>query len=670
MKKFTITIKLFCKTLSVIIPYVLLMLCINIALFQLTSAFATAAKDPDQLSDALYFFGDINFVCFFLYMFFLFIGYEFMRKVRGARMEEILSSYGGAGMKIYLKQFFVLALAVVLASANVSVYAVWGWKNLACADELLGEVVRLLLVNVFLLSLAAISMGTILSKIRNRFAGYAVIVLILFLILPNTVTFYESLQMEYHIPIFFIRDLIFLIPPDMIVSPDALYGFPLENYRIAGMLLWVAAAAAVLIWNILRKQVRLRNAVTVGLFLLMGFFIYETESKGSVLLMWHHPESASEVSAYYGNHEGKSEEAAFGVSKYELELKMGKELEAEVWMTLSAEESPAEYHFTLDHAYRVRNVTDQDGAPLTYSRDGDYISVEAGGRKLSQIGISYKGHSTLFYANKKACFLPGFFAYYPKAGYQTAYSEGALSYLHHKEPKTQFEVTIDRDSMTSNLPKTDSGFQGEAEALTLVDGYYRITQEGDYRILSYPLMESEDESNRELPVQLVAEFEELKEYLGIDSEDLRLDLPDNVFIVPGGLAFNSNVRSLYLYEDHAVISPTTSDKDILSYKLRQKLTPEKETFHEAFFGVFLAAYDMIDSDETSEQETLWLWRYADDSSFSGYETEEAELHDICIDKMKELGIRNFFQLAIHYMLDGDDHTDPFTFLNSMKFHLN
>ena len=122
-----------------------------------------------------------------------------------------------------VRQFLGLVLAVVLAVANISIYSVWGWKNLACANELLGDVVRLLLVNVFLLSLAAVSMGTVLSQVKNRFIGYAVIVAILFLILPNAVSFYVTLQNEYHIPVFLIRDLIYLIPPDLFSYPDSLY---------------------------------------------------------------------------------------------------------------------------------------------------------------------------------------------------------------------------------------------------------------------------------------------------------------------------------------------------------------------------------------------------------------------------------------------------------------
>lgn len=653
MKKYIITVKLFCKTLSIIIPYILLVLCINIALFQLANAFVTAMKN-DMLADAMYFFGDINIVCFFLYMFFLFIGFGYMRKIRESGMEEVFSSYGGAGMGIYIRQFSVLVLAVILVSANIAFYVLWGWKNLTCASEMLGEVIRLLLVDVLLLSLAAASMGALLSRIRNRFAGYAVIVLFLFLILPNTVSFYESLQADYHIPVFFIRDLIFLIPPDMFASPDALYGFPLENYRIAAMLLWIVAAVTMLLWKTWKKRVRMRNIITAALFVLMGVLVYETESKGSVLLMSDHPESSEQVFFYYPSHEAKSETAAFTISKYELDLKFGKELEVRSRMTLGGEAPLDEYHFTLDHAYQIGSITDQDGSPLAYSRDGDYVNIRTGGKQLTQISICYKGHSALFYASEKACFLPGFFAYYPKAGYRTVRSD--YGYLYHEEPKTRFEVKTDQTGIACNLPETASGFQGEAEALTLINGYYQITDEGNHRVLSYPLMESREEYDRQLPAKLQTDVEQLKNYLGLDDTDIQLELPETVFTVPCSLSFNSHLSGYFPYEDHVILSPDADAYELLQTKAMLRLAPEKQTFYQAFF--------FIRPEEEAELEDFSY--YSSENGFDGYLTEADELHDMCLDKIKEIGIQNFARSAIHYLLDENDHTDPFTFLNSLR----
>lgn len=656
MKKYTLTLKLFCKTGSVIVPYILMMVAVNVMLFRLTDSFAKAVKDPETLSDAMFFFGDINVVCFVFYLFFLFISYEYMRKVRESQMDEILSAYGRSGMETYVRQFFVLVLAVVLAAANISIYAVWGWKNLVCADVLLGEVVRLLVVNVFLLSLAAVSMGTVLSRVKNRFIGYAAIVAVLFLILPNAVSFYVTLQNEYHIPIFLIRDLVYLIPPDLFSYPDSLYGFPLENYRIAGMVLWIVIAAAMLLWNMLKKQVTLRNVVTVCLCLLAGVLIYAAECKGSVLLMQGHPKAAiEELSDYYNTHEEKSEEAAFTVAKYELDLKIGKELEAEAWMSFDEGLSLDEYHFTLSHAYRIGSVTDQDENPLEYARDGDYISISSGGKKLTRIGIRYKGHSSLYYANEKACFLPGFFAYYPKAGYrQQDFREGGLDY---DEPKVLFEVKINRDNMASNVPKDGPGFQGTAETLTLVDGIYHVSEQGGFQILSYPLMESEDEASREYPKRLAEELEKVEGYLGMAGTDIHIDLPKKVIMMPPSLAFVSLAKGVFLYEDHAVVSQANSGAyDVLEQKIAKKTAPEKQILCEAFFD--------IQPDEKTDTDDLWCFADMNDN-FDGYAMEAQKVHDLCVNTMKETGVQNASRQIIRYLLDRNDHTDPMVFLKSI-----
>ncbi len=659
MKKFTLPLKLFCKTGSVIVPYILMMLAVNVMLFRLTDAFATAVEDPDTLSDAVFFFGDINVVCFVFYLFFLFISYEYMRKVRESQMEEILSAYGSSGMGTYVRQFLVLALAVVLAAANISIYAVWGWKNLACADALLGEVVRLLLVNVFLLSLAAVSMGTVLSRVKNRFIGYAAIVAVLFLILPNAVSFYVTLQNEYHIPVFLIRDLIYLIPPDLFSYPDSLYGFPLENYRIAGMILWVVIAVAILFWKVLKKRARLRTVVMSCLCLLSGGLIYAAECKGSVLRMQDHPEAAiEEMAGYYNTHEEKMEKAAFTVAKYELDLKIGKELEAEARMFIDEGPSLDEYHFTLSHAYQVESVTDENGNALDYTRDGDYLCILPGGKKPTRIGICYKGHSSLYYANKKACFLPGFFAYYPKAGYrQQDFRDGGLDY---DEPETQFEVKVNRDGMASNLPRDGAGFRGRAETLTLVDGIYHVSEQEGFQILSYPLMESEDEGIREYPENLAHEWEKVKEYLGMDETDetdIRLELPKKIIKMPGSLAFTSLAKGVFLYGDHAVVSSANIGAyDVLEQKVVRRTAPEKQKLREAFF-------DIQPDEKTDEDE---LCRFADmNDSFDGYAAEVQELHDLCVDRMKETGVQNASRQIIRYLLDGNDHTDPAVFLKSI-----
>lgn len=675
MREFAIATKLFFKTISILVPYVLLLIAVNIGLRRLAASF-TAAKKSGQMADAMYYFGDINVFCFLLFLFFLFIGYEFMRKVRESQTEELFSSYGMSGVRIYIEQFLVLLFSVVLVSANISAYYIWGYMSLECEEELAAELFRLLLVNVFFVSLGAVSLGTVLSRIRNRFAGYGVMVGILFLILPNTVSFFEMMQEQYHIPVFGIRDLVCLIPPDIWSAPDALYGFPLEEYRVAAMLFWVVCVAVFLVVKMFRickreKRFWYKRAVCAGvavsLCLAAGGLVWQTSLKGSVLLMADHPESAlSQTRRYYAGHEGgvKSDEPEFSVSEYDMKLEIGKELEAGVWMTIAPGQIPPEYHFTLDHSYRVREVLGQDGSPLMYSREGDYINIQADGRRLEKIYVSYRGHSPVFYANKKSCFLPGLFAWYPREGYHNVY--GDSTYFGINGTKKLFSVSVGREGMISNLEKTENGFRGEAENVLLLDGFYRVSREKGYQTVTYPMIESEEEGSRQRLRDLPGELEELEEYLGMGLEKFCLTLPEKVFMIPNGMQFNSLLGSFFLYDDYALISQNTTAYDILKYQADKyrAISPEKKKLYDIFLLY------RPDGDRQQEEMLALLVdmapAYKGEGGRGSYESEEEELEAVFAEKIRELGTQDAARRVAGYLFDEEDHTDPFDFLYSLN----
>ena len=79
------TIRLFIRTMSVSIPYLLLLAAENVFLFRLLHAFAGAAKEEVQ---AIYFLMDMNYLYVLGFLFFLFISCEFMRKSREVNLVE------------------------------------------------------------------------------------------------------------------------------------------------------------------------------------------------------------------------------------------------------------------------------------------------------------------------------------------------------------------------------------------------------------------------------------------------------------------------------------------------------------------------------------------------------------------------------------------------------
>lgn len=261
------TIKLFCKSPSVVIPWLLILASENVILIRLYQSFMEVVHNPDAAGMAYpaFYFKDLQEICFLIFIFFLFISYEFMRKIREASMDEILRVRGAPGGVIRSNQMLVLGTAVVIHTLNISVYLWLGYQSLHTPGFYADEIIKMLFIDIFLLSLASAGIGTLISKLANRFAGYAVMLGILFLILPNTVDLLLDCQINFHIPVFVLRDLIYLIPPDITAISDTLYGMPLEAYRAVAMLFWILLAFFVVGWDLLRHKKGIRLAYGIGM---------------------------------------------------------------------------------------------------------------------------------------------------------------------------------------------------------------------------------------------------------------------------------------------------------------------------------------------------------------------------------------------------------------------
>ena len=90
--------------------------------------------------------------------------------------------------------------------------------------------------------------------------------------------------------------------------------------------------------------------------------------------------------AYYGQHLQREEEPAFQIAVYDMDLALGRELRAAVTMDLKGPALSA-YPFTLYHGYQVTRVTDENGAALPFTREGDYLTVTPAGPSPPYRGV-------------------------------------------------------------------------------------------------------------------------------------------------------------------------------------------------------------------------------------------------------------------------------------------
>lgn len=657
MKCYWNTIKLFCKSPSVVIPWLLLLAAENVILIRLYQSFMEVVHNSDAVGMAYpsFYFKDIQEICFLIFIFFLFISYEFMRKIREASMDEILRVRGGSGGVICSNQLLVLGLAVVIHTLNISIYLWLGYKSLPTPGFYAEEIIKMLFIDIFLLSLASASIGYLISKLANRFAGYAVMLGILFVILPNTADLLLDCQINFYIPVFALRDLIYLIPPDITAISDALYGMPLEAYRAAAMLFWILLTFLVLGWSLLRDKKKIRFLYGIAMTAVLFVTGYLVEDKGSVLLMSDHPDSViMEKAGYNMQGPGKEEKAAFTVSAYDMELSIKKELAAVVTVTVKAEKTLPEYIFTLYHGYRIKKIVDDRGKVLPFQQEGDYVTVDNGSlAPVKTLCFSYQGHSPTFYANSKACFLPGLFPYYPQAGFREVYQE--MHFVGGDEPEADYRIRVlDQRSVVSNLKANNGVLEGRTDNVILLSGYYDETDVNGVSCVAYPLQpDSYENSSYFLSEEMKSKVEKLYEFLGIQKEFTVQG--KKVINIPGSMAFNSALGTYYEYQDYILINGYDIDPyDILDHTMKAE---GKQPMKEAFFFIRPTA-DTDASELTLNKDEIW---------FEGYDQDEvSEFRDTIVLKMRERGVRDVAQKVVRYLNDSDNHMDGRTFLESIR----
>ncbi len=647
MRSYINTLKLFFLSISVSVPYALLILVENIFLFRLLITFIKADASQAQ---PFYFINDLSLLCIVEFLFLLFITYEFMRKSKEVNLDETL------GKKIWIiegNQLLVLVTLVLLYTLIFGIYVVVSYWILKMPMVYVAELVKMLLVNVFLLSIAAVGMGYLISRIKKRFVGYAIILVELFLTLPHTSQFLVASQNEYNIPIFSIRDWLYLLPPDIMTLGDPLYGVPVEPYRIAVMCVWIILGIWLFFCVCWKYQKGLKVLVT--LVALGGLAICGTHirDKGSVLLMDNHPESAVEADYNYYTGEEQETKADFQVTGYDMDLTFSREMSAIVKVSLQPKPSKTEYLFTLYHGYRVSKVEDANGEEMYFEQERDRVTVYNKNQvDCSTISFTYEGKNPTFYGNDTACFLPGFFPYYPKAGGRNVYSyEGATEVKVSKEPITHFTVRLHGLSTTSNLKKSGEGFEGEASHVTIVGGNYEIVSSNGISMVTYPLQaDSIKKASQFFDKKFQDEWKKLMNFLDLPNMKLSLDKP--IITTPTNFVNNSYLRAYYEFDDYILVNSF-----VRAYGMLGAQIPEGEK------SLLKAIFLYMELNEDTDVASFSLNR----DIYEGEELDEWQtMEDMLIIKMRDVGVQPVARAVIHYLLDEEDTRTPMKFLNGLK----
>lgn len=637
------TIKLFVQTLSVSVPYLLLLAAENVFLFRLLRSFVKA--DPMQ-AQPIYFISDLNYLCVMGVLFFVFITYEFMRKGRSAGIDESLRERAWI---VEGNQFLVLGTMVLFYVVIFGCYMMIGYAVLEMPVASITELGKVLAVNVALASVASVGMGYLISRISNRFAGYFIILFGLLLIVPMTTKYLLKWQIWYGIPVFFLRDWIYILPPDIDAFSDPLYGVPIEGYRIATMLIWIGAGIYFFTRELFRYKRKRRIMSAVVMIIWLAVCSFCISNKGSSLIMGDHPDSAVYEQEDYNSQEKISENPEFHVLNYEMDIHLQHELSAVVKMKLQPEDSMQNYIFTLFHGYHVSKVEDGNGAELEFEQEGDFVTIKGEGQKnCTSITFYYKGNCAMFYSNRNACFLPGFFAYYPRAGAKNVYLDG--KYMCEDDYSSHFKISVTGLQTVSNLPVLDGRFEGDSSNVILIGGRYEETEQDGTSQITYPLYGLSKIIASQLKSEsFQQEWNKMVEFYGLSD----VSLPDKkkmVVVIPTSTLYNG-LGSYYEFEDYVLVGQSISVNEVLKTQIHAE---GKEELKDLFFELNL-------NEETNANEIEMYRDMFEESELS----EEQKLHDVFVQKLRERGVQQTAQAVISYLMDETVTDSPGDFLEHL-----
>lgn len=658
MKSFAKTIKLFLKSPQIILAYLVLLGVSNVVFFDIYKAFVAEYEEwGEKGTDAIYFLGDMGYLCCVFFVFWVFISYEYFRKSKEAGIQENLDCLGVRGSMFYLHQLGTLLLAVLVFTANVSVYMIVGYFRLHFPPVLTDQIFKTLAINVFLLSVGAVFCGSAISQIRNRFAGYGVALALSFLMIWELLEpIAGGLGLGGNV-LHVLRSFLSFLPPDIGMSHDALYGMPFESYRIAIIGIWIVLGS---IWILRKMCIRSKNAMMVAMcvcVVLLAGLSERAWNRGSVLLQGDSPQSALMECLIDGKEPedlARSKAAGFEVTGYRMELRIRKELSAVCRVELAENNAQSaeniaqsaknialgEYDFTLYHCYRIKDVQDDKGKKMEFRQEGDYVTVKGNGEAVKEITFYYEGGSNLIYSNSHACFLTGIVPWYPKAGFQVFTEERRIKWK--EEPLVTFDIGLDiPGEVVSNLEYADGRYKGKTDNALFVKGFLDEEYYKKTNVVCYPMQRDTYRKAKMIrDGELQQSMDQWMEILGGEKEPVA---DKKVICIPLSTAFSSRMDEYYETDSYILAGIGISPRELIRWRLEKTGRSElKDLF-----------YELLPSESFDEVDVNELLVYKEAWGAEDYDKKD-ELHDTVVQKIRDAGMQEIMK-RIYARITAEDY---------------
>ena len=453
-----------------------------------------------------------NHVSFFVMMF---VSYEYIQKFYNNGIYEILR-ISDIGRKNTICAFAVLFLfsGILCLVFNVLVIKEFLYFKISSPNhEYIKHIIICIFVNCYLVMILAIIIGGALASIGNRIMVYSILTSFGILSSP----FAE--KMAYTIvlgelsgdgivgrSVYKFISYFYIIPRfDMKLMPRSEFGESVLPYRYFILLFWIFFFLTVLF--IVRKKNKPYIVISgiICIIMLAGYSLPSSKMDQRLDIYQNGISDMDYVKS--GAYKEHVEAADYKITEYDMKLDIRLQLQADVRIWVS--KSLKTYKMTLYRGYKISEIKDQTGAILDFIRFGDYVKINnSNGNAIEMIQIKYSGNSSRCYANYGGCYLPGFYLYYPRAGFLSVYDTiDGTAKPHFVHNNTLFKVKVSpEDKYISNIKKNGDEYIGRCDGFTILKGFYKEKKFQDGNVLVYPYLDefiihdgkkSEDECWRE-----------------------------------------------------------------------------------------------------------------------------------------------------------------------------
>lgn len=535
-------------------------------LVQLYSGIMTFVNYSDFLAAVL----SIQWVSILVLIFFLFWGYELFRMAATVNLDEVFGGIKWARLKVFTGEFsltavFLIVITVCVFLWNLFSYLISGAESPAA----LGNALIAGVLNIFLPGLIAVEMGFIFARRFERLTAYSLSILLVFLNSPilslvrNALT---GIPDQIETALNRILDVFVIVPQNLTMYPNSMYGIPIEPYRWQLAFAWIFFLLCIVVLTVPTRRNSIKWISGICLAMICVSMGAVSIDHGCAYIVDKRSDGVIGFDQFYAPYNRTVEEGFtydfqdpdFTVSDYVMDLKVQKELEASVKMTIDRQKPLDAYTFTLHHGISIDSISDGNGDKLDYERDGDFFIIKGENRTLPEvIKITYHGFNPNLFSNEQAICMPGSYAYYPMPGQRllvSRYDGGYLAENMVNSSNTQFKITLDyAGTVYCNLPETEPGvYEGAAQTVTFLSGILDCDKVGEVTLIRPSLREKGEWIADD------SQYEKISEYLDKCNAVLgtsgRFTL-DGKTIFMTGSSVSTNVETV-VFDDHIITDGT------------------------------------------------------------------------------------------------------------------